>query len=413
MLLVSEALELILSHFQSLNDENILVQNALNRVLKDPIYATLDLPPFDNSSMDGFAVRSVDTRNASKQNPVILSVIADIPAGISTDITIGRGESARIVTGAMLPNGADAVIPVEKTNVGLIEPGSKPPNVVHIFTKVGVWEYVRNRGQDIQKDQLLVKSNNRLGPQDIGVIAMQGIEELRVYKQPMVGIFSTGEELLRPGEPWKPGRIYDSNLYTLMSQCTQNHCNAINLGISTDTEGSIRTKFNTAINNNVDLILTSAGVSMGAYDFVRNVLESDGTIALWRVNMRPGKPLLFGSFKNTPVIGLPGNPVSAFIGFEVFVKPVLNKMSGCGILKRYSYHARLIESIESDGRESYLRVIVSGSVNDLSVKLTGHQGSGNLFSLVEANGIMIIPEGVKQLTYGDEVEVWPLKASRF
>jgi molybdopterin molybdotransferase len=406
MLSVSKAQEILLAHFDPLGAESIPVERALNRVLCHPIYAVFDMPPFNNSSMDGFAVRSTDTYRARKNHPIHLNVVGDIPAGHKPDVIINRGEAARIVTGAMVPDGADAIIPVENTGLEIMEPGSLPPDKITISSQVGEGENVRNSGDDIGKGELLIKSNRRLRPQDIGVITMQGIANLNVYRQPKVGLLSTGDELLNPGESWKPGKVYDSNSYTLEALCCQNGSHCISFGPSPDTEDSIRSHLQMAVQESVDLIITTAGVSLGAFDYVRNVLEKEGELRFWRVNMRPGKPMLFGNYGGIPLIGLPGNPVSAFIGFVVFVIPVLYKLSGRGIPIRHSLIARLLEPIESDGRESYLRAIVSRKKNDYCVKLTGHQGSGNLMSLVHANALIKIPAGVIHMPAGSEVEVW-------
>jgi len=408
LLSVKEAQQLLLRHFEPLGDELIPIDLAINRVLRQPIYARLSMPPFDNSSMDGFAVRSADTNLASENSPTHLDVTSDISVGVKPDIMINPGQAARIVTGAMMPDGADAVIPVEETNLKRMEPGSNPPNEIWVYSRFEKGDHVRYLGLDYKKGTKLIESKERLKPVDIGVIAMQGISNLPVYKQPKIGILSTGDELLKPGDEWKPGNIYDANSYVLNTLCTQNGCVCLKLGTASDSEESIRSILNQAVVENVDLILTTAGVSMGAFDYVRSVMEKDGEINFWRVNMRPGKPLMFGSFKEVPLIGLPGNPVSAYIGFEVFVRPVLNKLSGLKFVNRVSNVAILLESIESDGRESYLRVNIFNNNGEWQAKLTGHQGSGNLMSLVIADALIIVPAGVKYLHTGSKVEFWPM-----
>lgn len=408
ILSVSEAREILLDYFDHVDGESITIDKAINRVPLHPVFAKLHMPPFDNSSMDGFALRSADSQSATKNNPVIMDVVGDIQAGLFPDVTIGPGQSARIVSGAMIPDGADAVIPVEETNHAQFTPGSPPTNIVEIFSAVYKGDYIRSLGQDFREGDLLIGANKRLRPQDIGVIAMQGIGKIQVFRRPVVGLISTGDELLEPGDSWIPGKIFNANSYTLNALLHQNGCVCINSGTSPDSASSIRIIFESAIDEKVDLILTSAGVSMGAFDFVRSVVEREGRLTFWKVNMRPGKPLVFGSYKDIPLIGLPGNPVSAFIGFEVFVKPVINKLSGLAKADRSYQTVRLADPIESDGRESYLRATISIKNGIWEAKIAGHQGSGNLMSLVYSNALIIIPAGVRYLPPGAEVQAWLL-----
>jgi molybdopterin molybdotransferase len=214
--------------------------------------------------------------------------------------------------------------------------------------------------------------------------------------------------LIPVGEPLKSGQIHDSNAYTLSALITRDYGNPEYLGIVPDNEDSVRKFLETAVANSADLILSSAGVSVGVFDYVRTVVENDGELTFWRVNMRPGKPVAFGSFQGVPFIGLPGNPVSAFVGYEVFVRPAILKFSGITEVPRYRIRARLMDGIKSDGRESYLRGILKYDNNEWLAQLTGHQGSGNLLSLVQANALLIIPPGVKSLAPGAEVDAWLL-----
>jgi molybdopterin molybdotransferase len=305
LLPVSEARTILLKDFHPLEGEIIPIDKGFDRVLKNPVFANLSMPPFDNSSMDGFALRSIDTLNATLEKPIILEVVADIPAGVCPDVTIRERHCARIVTGAMIPDGADAVIPVEKTNHAEFIPGAGLVRIVKIFSPVNLAENIRPLGQDFIKGDMLIEAKRRLRPQDIGVIAMQGIDKIRVFKKPRVGLISSGDELLEPGELWFPGKIYNSNAYTLNALLLKNGCECVNLGSTSDSEESIRNVFDRAVDVKVDFILTSAGVSMGAFDFVRTVIEQDGNLAFWKVNMRPGKPLVFGSYRGIPLIGLP------------------------------------------------------------------------------------------------------------
>jgi molybdenum cofactor synthesis domain-containing protein len=248
----------------------------------------------------------------------------------------------------------------------------------------------------------------RLRPQDVGFLSMLGFAQVPVYRQPRIAIFSTGDELVPVEEQLRPGKIHDSNSYTLIAAVELAGGKAFNLGIVADREDKVRDCLDQAVAMQVDLILSSAGVSVGAFDFVRSVVERQGDLDFWRVNMRPGKPLAFGHYQGIPFIGLPGNPVSAFVGFEVFVNPALLKLGGVKDWTRPTRQVHLLEGIESDGRESYLRAVVLRKEGRLAAKLTGHQGSGNLRSLVQANALLVIPAGVTSLPAGSAVEAWAL-----
>jgi molybdopterin molybdotransferase len=235
---------------------------------------------------------------------------------------------------------------------------------------------------------------------------MLGCKEVLVFRKPRVVMLSTGDELLPMDEPLSPGKIHDSNAYTLAASIEKDGGEAIYLGIARDREEAVRAIIENAVKNKADLILSSAGVSVGAFDFVRQVVEKHGRMEFWRVNMRPGKPLAFGSYKGIPFIGLPGNPVSAFVGYEVFVQPAIRKLAGLPTRRRPTVSVRLQHAVESDGRESYLRAIVEFRDGYYAARLTGHQGSGNLLSLVQANALLIIPSGVKSLPAEAEIEAW-------
>jgi molybdopterin molybdotransferase len=377
--------------------------------LAQTITAGFDMPQFDNSAMDGFAIRSSDLIGADRENPVTLAVVGDIPAGVSPSLVLQTGHAARIVTGAVVPEGADAVIPVEDTNLGMLAPGSSLTASIQLYRAVAVGANIRPRGQDVNHGDRILASNIRLGPQEIGALAMLGISDVEVYRQPRVGLFSSGDELTPVGEPLEPGKIYESNAYTLDALLTQNGGISIPLGTSKDHRDAVKSVFDRAVDQNVDLILSSAGVSMGAFDFVRTVLEEDGELDFWRVNMKPGKPLAFGHYRGIPFIGLPGNPVSAYVGFEVFVRPVLAKLSGLPFQPRESHQVVLSEAVRSDGRESYLRAVVTQTDGEWRARLTGHQGSGNFLSLVQANALIIIPAGVESLPAGARVDAWRLR----
>ena len=400
---VTEARERILSHFQSTPQESIPLIECANRVLAADISAAHDLPPFDNSSMDGFAIRSADSANAAAQG-VTLKVVADIPAGSVPTVPLAAGEAARIMTGAQLPKGADAVIPVEDTDFHVRDAGTVAPQTVSFSRIVKAGENVRPRGMDLLAGDVVLQKGRRLKPQDLGLLAMLGFAKVAVHKKPRAALLSSGDELLEVDAPLTEGKIHDSNSYALAAAIQNAGVEVIRLGVAKDTRESVEGLLKKAIAENVDLIVSSAGVSVGAFDFVKEVIESNGRLDFWRVNMRPGKPLAFGEYGGRPFIGLPGNPVSAFVGFEVFVRPVLAKLGGQLDGGRLTVRARCEEVIESDGRESYLRARIHTENGIHTAVLTGHQGSGNLLSLVQADALLIIPAGVKCVPVGQEVE---------
>ncbi len=400
MLSVTEARERILSHFQTTATESIPLIACANRVLAIDIAATHDLPFFDNSAMDGFAIRSEDT----SASPLTLKVVADIPAGSTPKVTLKAGEAARIMTGAQLPAGANAVIPVEDTDFHNRNAGTSAPETVSFERKLQAGDNVRKRGTDIHTGEVVLKTGQTLKPQDLGLLAMLGVSNVEVYKKPRVALLSSGDELLAVDAPLESGKIRDSNSYTLAASIESAGGEVVQLGVAKDTRASVEELFQKAINEDVDFILSSAGVSVGAFDYVKEVIEANGALNFWRVHMRPGKPLAFGKYLDKQFIGLPGNPVSAFVGFEVFVRPVLERLSGKLEGSRRRIKVRSADEIESDGRESYLRAKLHEENGIQIARLTGHQGSGNLLSLVQADALLIIPAGVKCVPAGQEVE---------
>jgi len=393
LLSVHDAQHRILKSIKPVSEETIPLSMAYNRVLSAAIKAPIDFPTFANSSMDGFAVRSTDLNDASPESPVALKVIGDIPAGSVPDGSISVGQSMRIMTGAILPDGSDAVIPVEDTDNDYHHPSGAN---------------IRRVGQDIKTNEIVLEAYSQLRAQDIGFLAMFSVSMVPVFCIPKVAVLSSGDELIPVGEPLTYGKIHDSNAYMLKALVNKYGGEVMDLGIVRDNLDDVKANLDKAVAIGVDLILSSAGVSVGAYDFVRTVVESYGNLDFWRVNMRPGKPLAFGDYKGIPIIGLPGNPVSAFVGCEVFVKPVVERLAGIKTRVRRTVRVITTQPIESDGRESYLRAVIKQREGFWEAELTGHQGSGNLRSLVAANALLIIPSEVKFLPSGTEVDAWIL-----
>jgi molybdopterin molybdotransferase len=405
---VQEAQRGILSQFSPVSTTIVPLEQSNGRVLSQDIFSDTGFPPFSNSSMDGFAVRAADISTAAKDHPVSLTVVADIPAGIHPIVKLQPGQAARIMTGAEIPDGADAVVPVEETDAEAARPGLPVSAEVQIYRAVNSGAYLRQAGEVIHMNQKVLHSGRKLQPQDLGLLATLGIISVPVYRRPRIASFSTGNELIDPSAPLSPGKIRNSNSYSLAALIEQNGGEVLRLPVAPDDPEVIRRRFDHAVSKQADMIVTSAGVSVGAHDYVRAVVEEHGRLDFWRVDVRPGKPLAFGSYHNTPVIGLPGNPVSAYIGFLLFVLPVLYKMTGLPDPVRRVVKVKLEHPIESDGRESYLRAKVRLHDGYFWASLTGHQGSGNLYSLVEANALLVVPSGVKSLPVGAQCDSWLL-----
>lgn len=408
LLSVVEARERILSHFQPVAAEPLPLADCAQRVLAADVAAGIDLPQFDNSSMDGFAVRGADVLEATAASPRSLRVVADIPAGSQPSVSLAPGEAARIMTGAPLPQGADAVVPVEDTDFQNRAAGLPAPEQVKIFQSVKPGDFTRPRGMDVRAGEIVLRAGRVLKAPELGLLAMLGEANVPVYRKPRVALLSSGDELIPVEAPLAPGKIHDSNSYMLTALLESAQAEVIHLGVAADRRDAVEALLMKAVEQKADLILTSAGVSVGAFDYVKEVIEANGSLNFWRVNMRPGKPLAFGEYRGTNLIGLPGNPVSAFVGFEVFVRPALGLMSGSGAVSRPTLRVRLGEAVESDGRESYLRAEVRREDGIPTAYLSGHQGSANLLALSRANALLIIPAGVKSAPAHREVDAWML-----
>jgi molybdopterin molybdotransferase len=410
MISVQEAQQNIISRFKPLETIFVHLDDALGCTLSEPIHSNTALPSFDNSNVDGFAVHAEDVATAHRNNPILLNVVADIPAGSVADVVVGRGQAARIMTGAPLPDGADAVVMVEETDSNHRIVGSAAPTNVMVFSPIANGENIRRRGTDIVLGQEILSAGAVLRSQDIGMLAMLGFATVPVRRNPRVAILSSGDELVPVDAQLTPGKVHDSNTYMLTALAKNAGCEVLHLGVAADRFDAVNDLLMQAADSKPDLIISSAGVSAGAFDYVRAVVESSGILDFWKVDMRPGKPLAFGSYRNIPFFGLPGNPVSSFVSFLVFVQPVLERLTGRIPSETKRVKVLLGEGIESDGRESYLRAVVRSQDAKKVAYLTGHQGSGNLFSLVQANALLIIPSGVKSCPPGSEVEAWLLES---
>jgi molybdopterin molybdotransferase len=391
---VDQALERILAAFERLPAERVMLDDALGRTLAADVRASEDLPPFANSSMDGYAVRAGDVAQAGRNHGVRLGVVSDIPAGTYSDRPIGRGEAARIMTGAPMPPGADAVVPVEQTDSPpeRFQPGQAAPKAVQVYAAAAPGAYVRSAGEDVRAGQVVLRAGRHLRAADLGVLAGLGLGQVDVVRRPRVAIISTGDELLEVGESLTPGKIRDSNGYTITALARDLGAEAVRLGIARDSVADVLAHLEQALAFSANLIISTAGVSVGAFDVVKVAVEQLGALDFWKVNMRPGKPLVFGQVRGVPFAGLPGNPVSAMVTFDVFLRPAIRKMLGL-TASVPTVEAELVEVMHSDGRRTYVRVTLARDGDRLLARSTGNQSSGVLTSLVQADGLLIIPEG--------------------
>ena len=396
LIAVEDAAARITAGLERLPAEAVPLLAALGRVLAEDIHADRALPANPTSSMDGFAVRATDAAQA----PATLTLVADIPAGVMPQVVLGPGEAARIMTGAIVPQGADAVVPVEDTSADWNAGDSAPLGAaVSILRAPRSGDYIRPTGSDLSPGQHLLKAGVTLRPPDIGVLAVLGQATVPVVRQPVVAILSTGDELVEPGQTLAQGQIYDANAYALATLVQSWGALPVRVPAARDTLASVREAFHSALAHSPDLILSSAGVSVGAYDVVRAVIEELGAVDFWRVNVRPGKPLAFGHIGGVPLIGLPGNPVSALVTAELFVRPALSALGGWPASVE-TVQAAAGEALHSDGRRSYLRVILRRDGQNWTAVTTGTQSSSTLLSLVLADGLLIIPEGVTEIALG-------------
>lgn len=412
LLNVDAAIAEILKQTEPLGSEVVSIERARGRILAKTVRADIDLPPFASSAVDGYAVRSEDVVGASEADAVTLRVVMDIPAGTMTSQTLGAGEAGRIMTGAPLPSGADCVVMVEDTDSYWEKAHPEAlPEVVSVFTGAGLGQNVRPIGENVRAGEIILNDGDELNAASIGMLAALGIGEVAVVKQARVAILSSGDELVGIGDALTPGKIRDVNRYTLRVMCEEMGAEAICLPRARDSAEAIEQMFMDALALKPDVIVSSAGVSVGAVDFTRDVLMKLGKVNLWRINLRPGKPLVFGEVRGVPFFGLPGNPVSAMVTFEVLVRPALAKMMGRAVHDIY-LPALTGHAIQSDGRRSYLRVRLSYEDGQWVAYETGTQSSGALMSMVRADGLLIVPEDVKYVEANEMMKVKLLRPLR-
>jgi len=393
----------VLAGVAPLGTETVTVARALGRVLAEEVRSPLALPPWDNSSMDGFAVRADDVRGASDTAPVTLRVVGTVAAGTSTTRALAPGEAIRIMTGAPLPAGADSVVRIEDTDGGEAS--------VRITNDRDALRNVRPRGEDLEKGDVAVATGTPLHAVHLGLLASVGRGEVRVYRQPRVAILASGDELVdvdRFDEVLAGRRIVSSNSYTLVAAVSEAGGIPMPRGVVPDDRGALRRALEGL---ECDLLLTTGGVSVGAFDYTREVLtELGATMRFWRVRIRPGAPVGFGIFQGAPWLGLPGNPVSTLVTFELFARPALRKMQGHRLPFRRTVPVRLAEPVSLGAPLThFLRAVVTPTPDGYAARLTGPQGSGLLTSMARANALLVVPPSRSRLAAGELVEAMLLR----
>jgi molybdopterin molybdotransferase len=405
LLSVEEARARVLDSVATLGTIEVLVRDALGFVIARDAIAPHDLPRFDNSAMDGYAIRSADLASASEDAPAQLEVIGEVRAGVPGELSVESGAAVRIMTGAQVPAGADAIVKVEDTE--------ERDGAVLVKVALPPGTHVRPAGDDIRGGQTIVSAGSELGPGELAVLASMGLSPVPVRQRPKVALLVTGDELVDPEAQPAPGQIRDSNSVALSALIQDAGAELVPMGRIPDTRDAVRDAFERAAEL-ADLVVSSGGVAVGRYDFVKDVVEELGDISLWRVAMQPGKPVVLGRIKDRPFLGLPGNPVSIHVGFEQFVRPALRKMRGCSSLLRPVIRARLEETIEKvPGRLHFVRVRLSQSEDGWTASPTGAQGSHIQSSLVGCHGVARFAPELEMLERGAEVEVevWRLPGS--
>ncbi len=412
MISVEEALDKILGYVSPLEPEEKPILECLDQVIDEDIYSPYDIPPLDNSAMDGYAVCAADTTGAGPSSPKTLRVIEEVPAGSMPIKSVAAGTAVRIMTGGIIPEGADAVVQFEDTDEVERARNGGHPGEIGILKAPRPGLNIRRSGEDIKKGSLVIKKGTTLRPSEIGVLATVGRATVRVIRRPVIAVLATGDELIDVGQSLPPGKIHNSNTYSIASQVRRYGGVPRVLGIARDTVEDLIGRIRRGLDT--DMLLTSGGVSAGDYDMVKNVLAREGEITFWTVRMKPGKPIAFGVFnvkqdartRVIPHLGFPGNPVSTMVSFELFARPAILKMMGKTNLEKPAITARMQDRVANrDGRRVYARVVVDRKNGEYTARLTGEQGSAILTSMALADGLAVIPEEVSEVKPGELVKV--------
>jgi len=400
MLSVEEAQAKVLERIARLDPTRVGALDSLGCVLAADVVSDIDVSPFDNSAMDGYAVRAADTAGASEASPVVLHVVDHIPAGVFPAIEVGPGQASRIMTGAPVPKGADAIVMVEHTES--LEKGGSTGGTVAIQRPATAGDHVRLRGEDVRVGEVVLRAGEVVGPASVGLMGAVGAVDVEVYRRPRVAIVSTGDELVGIDETPGPGQIRNSNTLSLAAQVLAAGGEPVVLGIARDNEADTRALLSRA--PEFDLMVTTGGVSMGDFDVVKGVLEELGEMDFWKVAMRPGAPQTYGTIGGTPFFGLPGNPTSTMVGFELFVRPAIRKMRGFAELYRPRTEAVLAQDVRKKAdRRYFMRGRLERTADGYTVGLSGAQSSAMLTAMHHANCLISLAEGESAFSAGSTV----------
>jgi molybdopterin molybdotransferase len=402
LLSVEDARARVLDQFHLLDSEVVSLGESAGRILASAVHAGMDVPPFANSSMDGFAVRSGDTRSASGEAPVTLAVTGAISAGSRSAIEIHEGECARIMTGAPVPSGADAVIPFEDV--------SDRGDSIQVSHEVAPNDCIRPAGNDVRSGSEVLEQHVELGARQVGLLGALGYSEVSVVRRPVIAILATGDELVSPGLPISLGQIYNSNSAMLAAAVSEAGGIARPVDSVRDDPDAIRAALTSA--HGCHLLITTGGASVGDYDYMTDVVGTSGHLSFWRVRVRPGKPLLFGSFGGTPIIGLPGNPTSALVTFELFVRPAIRQMLGASTT-RPTVRVIVDEKLDNrGGRRTFFRVLLRKQGDRMHARVAGSQDSAMLLPLARADALVEVSEDCDEVSPGAEAtaHIWRLPA---
>ena len=410
MISFEQALEKILSHIDVLKEERRPILDCLGQVLAEDVCSGINVPPWDNSAMDSYAVQSKDTYNASPNSPRFLSVVGTVAAGYVSQHEVKPGTAIRIMTGAPIPKGADSVVSFEDTNEALRKGPSSEVGILH---KVKSGSNIRQAGEYIAAGSTVLRQGTPIGPLEVGILASLGRTTVAVIRRPVVAILATGDELEDINQPLSAGKVYNSSTYSLAAMVR--HCGGVPniLGVASDREDLLIGRIHQGLN--ADMLVTTGGTSAGDYDLIKDVLAKEGEIIFETVRIRPGKSLAFGKIKgfgnggiarNMPLLALPGNPVGSMVAFELFARPAILKMMGKINLDRPSIEAVLEDSIvNSDGFRIFALARVEKRGGQYSVRLNGRRGAGVLTSITSANGLVTVPEDKAKVEKGDKVQV--------
>ncbi len=388
MISLEDAQSHVMESIKTLESENVHLLQGRNKVITEPIMSNESIPPFDNTAVDGYAVRAIDTKGASQETPISLRVLETIAAGKPPTFNIQSGECSKIMTGAPIPDGADAVVMVEWT-----EQQGNDSDVI-IKEEVSEGQHIRRSGEDLEPGDLVIPEGTLLNAAHLGLLASLGIYQITILRTPTVGIFSTGDELIEGSQPLEPGQIRDSNRFSLLALLERDGFQTIDFGLIPDSEAAIEQTIKKA-EDTCDALITTGGVSMGDFDYVKVVLNRLGEMRWMQVAIKPAKPLAFGVVNELPVFGLPGNPVSSMVSYELFARPALRKMSGNKNPYRAIFEGKAAQDFlrKPDGKTHFFRVSADVGEGTPKIQSAGHQGSHQLTGMAGANALAILPDG--------------------